>query len=52
MILHGLAAIKKGYRDEKEEMSKKNIEVSVLDAEGRYKALSEDVIGEHLVGLT
>jgi 20S proteasome subunit alpha 6 len=30
LIMHGLAAIKAGYRDEAEEMSEKNIELSVL----------------------
>lgn len=30
LIMHGLSAIKSGYRDEKEEMSEKNIEIAVI----------------------
>ena len=33
--MHGLKAIESGYRDEKEEMSEKNVEVSVID--GQFK---------------
>jgi 20S proteasome subunit alpha 6 len=41
IILHGLMAIKSGYRDEKEEMSENNIEISVLDKHG-FRNLNEN----------
>jgi hypothetical protein len=34
LIKEGLAAMKSGYRDEKEEMSGKNVEVLVVGAQG------------------
>lgn len=36
MVKIGLAAIKSGYRDEKEEMSGKNLEVSVINESGYH----------------
>ncbi len=48
LILHGLNAIKSGYRDEKEEMSSKNIEISLISNERGYKALSQSEVGDLL----
>jgi 20S proteasome subunit alpha 6 len=47
LILHGLASIKAGYRDEKEEMGPRNIEVSLVNEFG-FKTFSEKEIGELL----
>lgn len=41
----GLSAIKVGYRDEKEEMSGKNIEVSVISGHG-FETYSENKIDD------
>lgn len=46
----GLAAIKAGYRDEKEDMSGKNIEVSVITESG-FRTLGEQEIGEYMTNL-
>lgn len=29
--MHGLKAIESGYRDEKEEMTERNVEISIID---------------------
>lgn len=47
LILHGLASIKAGYRDEKEEMSEKNIEISLINEYG-FKSLDQDEIKQYL----
>ena len=51
LILHGLASIKAGYRDEKEEMSEKNIEVSLINEHG-FKTLDQHELKQYLEDLT
>lgn len=50
LILHGLSSIKTGYRDEKEEMTEKNIEVSLINEHG-FRTLSEQEIKHYIQGL-
>lgn len=50
LILHGLSSIKTGYRDEKEEMTEKNIEVSLINEHG-FRTLSEQEIKNYIQGL-
>lgn len=47
LILHGLASIKAGYRDEKEEMSEKNVEISLISGH-EFKTLEESEIKQYL----
>ena len=51
LVLHGLAAIKAGYRDEKEEMSESNIEISVLNPEEGFKNLNNQEVKDYLTKL-
>ena len=44
LVEHGLRAIKSGYRDEKEEMSEMNVEVSVLDRENGFMELNKEKV--------
>lgn len=48
LVLHGLSAIKAGYRDEKEEMSENNIEISVLSPEGKFSSLNSESLKGYL----
>ena len=48
MVKDGLEAMRSGYRDEKEEMSGKNVEVLVVGANG-VRILSETEV-EGLIG--
>ncbi len=50
LVQFGLKAIKSGYRDEKEEMSEKNVEVSVIE-NGLFRSLSQTEIKKHLDNL-
>jgi len=50
LILHGLSSIKTGYRDEKEDMTEKNIEVSLINEHG-FRTLSEQEIKNYIQGL-
>lgn len=47
LILHGLASIKAGYRDEKEEMTEKNVEISLINEHG-YKTLDQEEIKQYM----
>ena len=49
--MHGLRAIKSGYKDEKEEMSGKNIEVYALDREEEMRMVSSEVVGTYIDNL-
>ena len=51
LIMHGLRAIKSGYKDEKEEMSGKNIEVYALDREEEMRMVSSEVVGTYIDNL-
>ncbi len=51
LVKHALTAIKSGYRDKKEEMSEKNIEVSVINEKGLFQSLTEDEVAQHLRGV-
>ena len=51
LIMHGLRAIKSGYKDEKEEMSGKNIEVYALDREEEMRIVSSKVVGTYIDNL-
>jgi 20S proteasome subunit alpha 6 len=48
LIMYGLAAIKSGYRDEAEDMSDKNIEVSILSKHGGFTHCPKDDLKEKL----
>ena len=48
LILHGLKAIKSGYKDEKEEMSGKNIEVYALDRQEALRLVSPEVVQTYI----
>jgi len=48
LVLNALNAIKVGYRDEPEDMSEKNIEVSVLTKKNGFISLSRDVVKEYI----
>ena len=51
LVLHGLKAIKSGYRDEKEEMTKHNIEVSVIGKDGLFTSLNQNEVDRYLMDL-
>ena len=51
LIMHGLRAIKSGYKDEKEEMSGKNIEVYALDREEEMRMVSSEVVETYIDNL-
>jgi 20S proteasome alpha/beta subunit len=51
LVQHGLRAIKAGYKDEKEEMSAKNVEVYVLDKEEAFRVVCPEVIQGYIDGL-
>lgn len=51
LILNALNAIKSGYRDEPEEMSEKNIEVSFLSKSNGFRLLTKEQVGEYLLKL-
>ena len=44
LVLHGLSAIKAGYRDEPEDMSEKNVEVATVGLNSDFKVLKKDEI--------
>jgi 20S proteasome subunit alpha 6 len=48
LVLHGLSAIKSGYRDEKEEMTENNIEISVLSKQGGFNNLNTNEVKDYL----
>lgn len=48
LILQALKAVKAGYRDEKEEMTENNIEVSVLDKKHGYVSLKSEELKTYL----
>jgi 20S proteasome subunit alpha 6 len=48
LIVHGLKAIKSGYKDEKEEMSGKNIEVYALDLQEELRMIGPDVVQSYI----
>ena len=48
LVLYGISAIKSGYRDEKEELSSKNIEVSILTKNRGFSILPESEIANYL----
>lgn len=51
LILHGLKAIKSGYRDEKEEMTEKNVEISIINENG-FKTLNGEEIRNYMKELS
>ena len=48
LVLHGLSAIKSGYRDEKEEMSENNVEISILGKDEGFRNLKESEVKAYL----
>lgn len=44
LVLDGLKAIKSGYKDEKEDLSGKNVEVYTLSPEDGFTKVEEEVI--------
>ena len=48
LILNALNAIKAGYRDETEEMSEKNIEISLLNRENGFHSLKKEDVRKYL----
>ena len=49
--MHGLSAIKAGYREKKEEMSENNVEVATITKEG-FKLLETSQLKEYLNNLS
>ena len=48
LIIQGLKAISSGYKDEKEDMSGKNIEVYALDLQEELRMISPDVVQSYI----
>ena len=48
LIVHGLKAIASGYKDEKEKMSGKNIEVYALDRKEELRMVSPEVVQDFI----
>lgn len=51
LVLHGLTAIRAGYRDEKEQMSEKNVEVAFVSRENEFQSLTPTQIAEYIARL-
>ena len=51
LIQHGLRAIGSGYKDEKEPMSGKNIEVYSLERDQLFRLVSPEVVQTYIDGL-